>query len=67
MTEWERETLTGLLVGGTTITEASEALGVSKWTARSYLQKFRNERKAWIDGKGRGARWRLVTGSDGTP
>ena len=64
MTDWERETLTGLLVSGTTITEASGALGVSKWTARSYLQKFRNERKAWIDGKGRGARWRLDTGSD---
>jgi hypothetical protein len=55
-----REILLGLLKDGTTIAGAVKALGVSTWTARGYLQKLRNEGRARIDGKGRGARWRLA-------
>lgn len=60
-----RQALLDLLKDGTTITAATEALGVSTWTARSYLQVLRNEGLARIDGKGRGARWRTAETESG--
>lgn len=55
-----------LLREGTTISSVAEALGVSKWDARTFLEKLRNEGIARVDGKGRGARFRLVDDGDGS-
>jgi hypothetical protein len=65
MSPEQRETLLGLLKDGTTTSNAAKVLGVSTWIARTYLQKLRNEKVARVDGKGRGARWRLT--EDGDP
>jgi hypothetical protein len=63
MTEEQRQRLLDLLKDGTTIGAAADDLGISIWNARECLGKLRNEGLAWIDGKGRGTRWRLVTES----
>jgi len=60
-----REPLIALLRKGTTIGEVAETFGITKWIARTWLEKLRNEKLAWIDGQGRGARFRLTEGSDG--
>jgi hypothetical protein len=61
-----RPVLLGLLREGTTIAAIAEALGVSKWTARTYLERLRNEGIARVDGKGRSARFRLTEDGDGS-
>ena len=60
-----REVLLGLLADGTTISGAAAALGVSDWTARTYLGRLRYEGLARIDRKGRGARWWSVKPGEG--
>jgi hypothetical protein len=57
-----RPVLMGLLREGTTASAVAEALGVSKWIARTYLERLRNEGVAYTDGKGRGTRWRISDG-----
>jgi len=57
-----RERLMELLDAGTTARLAGEALGVTPWTARTYLERLRLERLAHTTGKGRAARW--VAGPD---
>jgi hypothetical protein len=52
-----RGPLLRLLAAGTTISEAARELCVSKWTARTYLERLRVDGLAQITGKGRGARW----------
>jgi len=52
-----REALLRLLAAGTTISEVARTLEVSKWTARTYLERLRTEGLALLAGKGRGARW----------
>lgn len=59
-----REILLGLLKSGTTIRAVAEALGVTTWTARTYLQKLRDEGAARLDGKGRGSLWRAPEPGD---
>jgi hypothetical protein len=59
-----REILLGLLAGGTTIAAAAEALGVTKWVARTYLERLKGEGTARLDGKGRGSRWRTAESGD---
>ena len=59
--------LIALLAGdGTTTNTVASTFGVSKWTARCWLERLRQEGMAGDPGKGRGARWRLtgVTDSD---
>lgn len=70
VTPQEMEDLIRLLGQGTTISEVKKALGVSEWTARTYLQKALNEGLAWLDkgehGKGgRNSRWRLKESEGG--
>lgn len=63
-----RETLLDLLKDGTTMSQVAEALGVSKWAARTYLEKLRGDGVAYVDGVKRAARWRLAqpAGGDST-
>lgn len=64
-----RAVLLRLLAAGTTISEAARTLEVSKWTARTYLERLRTEELAELAGKGRGARWVAPppeTGGDGS-
>ncbi len=57
--------LLSMLAGeGTSASKAAEAFGVSKWTARCWLEKLRDNGTACIGGKGRGARWRLTRTTD---
>lgn len=60
----QREALIALLADGTTIDLAAEALGVSPWKARCYLQVLLNDGIARLPRKGRGARWRLAEDGD---
>jgi hypothetical protein len=55
-----RPVLLGLLREGTTASAVAEAIGVSKWIARTYLERLRNEGVAYVDGVKRAARWRLA-------
>lgn len=55
-----RPVLLRLLGEGTTASAVAEALGVSKWTARTYLERMRNEGIAYVDGVKRAARWRMA-------
>jgi hypothetical protein len=64
MSREQREMLLDLLKDTTTTSGAAKALGVSTWTARTFLQKLRNERVAETAGKGRGAHWRLTQDGD---
>jgi len=55
-----RENLLGLLAAGTTISEAARTLEVSKWTARTYLERLRGEGLVRMEGEKRTARWLLA-------
>jgi hypothetical protein len=59
-----RSVLFGLLRDGTTSSKAAEALGVSKWTARTYLERLRTEGLARLEGDRRTARWILASPED---
>ena len=52
-----RERLLELLVAGTTARLAGEAIGVTPWVARTYLERLRLDGQAQTTGKGRAARW----------
>jgi len=45
--------------GGTTNSAVAREFGVSKWTARTWLQNLRNGDAAYVDGEKKAARWRL--------
>jgi DNA-binding NarL/FixJ family response regulator len=55
-----REILLRLLVAGTTIKAVAEALEVSKWTARTYLERLRTDGLVRMEGEKRTARWLLA-------
>lgn len=57
--EGARSRLLELLAAGTTAPAAARDLGVSKWTARTYLEGLRVEGVAYVDGARKAARWRL--------
>jgi hypothetical protein len=52
-----RERLLELLTGGVAASKAAEALGVTPWVARTYLERLRLDGLAHTVGKGRAARW----------
>lgn len=54
-----RSRLLEMLGQGTTIRLVAMEFGVKKWTARTWLQKFRGEGLAYVDGARSTARWRL--------
>lgn len=54
-----------LLAAGTTISEVAGALSVSKWTARTYLERLRTEGRVRMEGEKRTARWLLNEPEDG--
>ncbi len=58
--EEARGRLMALLAAGTTIRPAAEALGVSVWTMRTWLQKLRDQGIAVLEGEKKAARWRLA-------
>jgi hypothetical protein len=55
-----RPRLAEMLGGGTTISTVAKEFAVTKWTARQWLQRLRNERVAYVDGTRATARWRLA-------
>jgi hypothetical protein len=59
-----RQKLIGLLRAGTSISAASEALGQTKWTIRTWLEKLRGEGIVHVEGEKRGARWVLTEQPD---
>lgn len=66
-----REKLLALLAAGKVpASKAAEALGVTPWTARTYLERLRLDGLAHAAGKGRAAGWfagpEPVAGGDGT-
>lgn len=63
--EGARATLLNLLTAGTTIGEVATALEVSKWTARTYLERLRTEGRVRMEGEKRTARWLLNEPEDG--
>ena len=61
-----RETLLLLLTPpGTTISEVARSVGVSKWTARTYLERLRTEGLVRMEGERRTARWLLNEPGEG--
>ena len=58
--EGARPRLLEMLGGGTTIRLVAAEFRLSKWTARTWLQKFRDEGLAYVDGARSAARWRRV-------
>jgi hypothetical protein len=58
--EGARPRLTEMLAAGTTISRVAKELAVTKWIARQWLQKLRNEGIAYVDGTRATARWRLA-------
>jgi len=60
----KREKLLALLAAGTTISEVARTLEVTKWTARTYLERLRTEGRVRIEGERKAARW-LLAESDG--
>lgn len=58
--EGARPRLLEMLEQGTTIRLAAAEFGVTKWIARTWLQKFRDEGLAYVDGTRSAARWRLA-------
>jgi FaeA-like protein len=60
-----REPLLRLLAAGTNISEVANALSVSKWTARTYLERLRTEGLVRMEGEKRTARWLLNETKDG--
>lgn len=63
--EAARGPLLALLAAGTTISEAARVLEVSKWTARTYLERLRGEGRVRIEGERRTARWLLNDPGEG--
>jgi hypothetical protein len=59
------EPLLRLLAAGTTIREVAETLSVSKWIARTYLERLRTEGRVRIEGEKRTARWLLNEPAEG--
>jgi hypothetical protein len=55
-----RGKLLGLLSAGTTISEVARVLEVTKWTARTYLERLRTEGLVRMAGEKRTARWLLT-------
>lgn len=55
--ETAREPMFALLKTGTTISAIADALGVTRWVARTYLERLRGEGLVAMEGRGRGARW----------
>ena len=60
-----RETMLRLLAAGTTIGKLADALAVTKWTARKYLERLRTEGLVRMEGEKRTARWLLTEPGDG--
>jgi len=60
-----REVLLRLLGAGTTIREVAETLEVTKWTARTYLERLRTEGLVRMEGERRTARWLLAEPGSG--
>jgi hypothetical protein len=58
--EGPRGRLLAMLGEGTTISVVARALEVKPWTARTWLEKLRDENLAYVDGERRGAHWRLA-------
>jgi hypothetical protein len=54
------EGLLGMLREGTTAGSVAQAFGVSKWIARTWLEKLRGQGAAYVDGERKAARWRLT-------
>lgn len=63
--EQYRTRLTEMLGEGTTISAVAAEFGVTKPVARGWLQKYRNADAVYVDGKKRGAKWRLGTPPEG--
>lgn len=61
-----REPLLALLRKGTTASEVAETLKITKWIARTWLERLRNEGLAYVDGEKRAARWRLTPDGNGS-
>lgn len=63
-----RGPLLRLIVAGTSISKAAEALSVTRWVARTYLERLKTEGLVRIEGSGRSARWVPAdpAGGDGT-
>lgn len=61
-----RARLLELLRKGTTIAEVDETFGIGRWTARTWLERMKQEGIARVDGKGRGSRFRLTEDGDGS-
>lgn len=59
--EAARPRLVEMLTEGTTISKVAKEFGETKWTARQWLQRFRNENAAYVDGTKSTAKWRLAT------
>jgi hypothetical protein len=60
--------MASLLVTGTTIREVSGALGVTRWTARRWLERLRDAGSVRVAGETKAARWVQIAplaGSDG--
>lgn len=55
-----RPRLVEMLGGGTTISTVAREFEVTKWTARQWLQRLRNENVAYVDGTRATAKWRLA-------
>lgn len=49
--------MASLLVTGTTIREVSGTLGVTRWTARRWLERLRDAGSVRVDGEAKAARW----------
>lgn len=49
--------MASLLVTGTTIREVSGTLGVTRWTARRWLERLRDAGSVRVDGETKAARW----------
>jgi hypothetical protein len=60
-----QEPMLRLLAAGTTISEVAGTLGVTKWTARTYLERLRGEGRVRIEGEKRTARWLLSEPREG--
>jgi DNA-binding transcriptional ArsR family regulator len=55
-----RPVLTGMLRDGTTIRAVAEKFTLTKYTARTWLEKLRGEGLVYVDGERKAARWRLA-------
>jgi hypothetical protein len=62
--EQARPRLVEMLAEGTTISKVAAEFKTTKWTARQWLQRLRNERVAYVDGTRSTAKWRLAPPPD---